>query len=90
MDDLDDLSFEEDFSETQVFESEDEPKSPQRKEVTIRNSAFEILTIEKIVENVMEMVGKVQNFLGVGVHCAMDFSMFNSYFAWKSINAKEN
>lgn len=72
MDDLDDSSFEEDFGETHVFEPEDEPKTSQQKEVK-RNNAFEILTIEKIVENVMEMVVKVQNFLGVSVYCAMDF-----------------
>lgn len=65
MDDLDDVSFEEDFSETVVF-AEDEPKIPQQKEIK-RNNAFEILTIEKIVENVLEMSGKVQSFLGVSV-----------------------
>lgn len=80
MDDLDDLSFEEDFSETPVF-AEEEPQMPQQKEVK-RNNAFEILSMEKIVENVLEMSEKVQNFLGVSVHCAMEF--FDSL-----INTKE-
>lgn len=56
-------SFEEDFSEIPVF-TEDEPKTPKQKEVK-RNHLFDILTIEKIMENVFEMVEKVQNFLGV-------------------------
>lgn len=65
MDDLEDLSFEEDFSEAPVF-AEEEPQKPQQKEVK-RNNAFEILSVEKIIENVMEMVVKVQSFLGVSV-----------------------
>lgn len=63
MDDLDDLSFEEDFSEIPVF-TEDEPKIPQQKEVK-QNNSFEILTMEKILKDVCDMVEKVQNFLGV-------------------------
>lgn len=62
----DDSSFE-DFSEIPLF-TEDEPKTPQQKEVKRNeNNSFEILTIEKIVENVSEMVVKVQNFLGVRI-----------------------
>lgn len=77
MDDLEDLSFEEDFSETPEF-AEDEPQKPQQKEVK-RNNGFEILSVEKIMENVMEMVGKVQNFLGVSVHCAIGFLFKSSW-----------
>lgn len=64
-----DSSFEEDFSETPVFtEEDDEPRMPLQKEVKRNeNHSFEILSVEKIVENVFAMVAKVQNILMVSV-----------------------
>lgn len=60
-----DLSCEEDFSESPMF-TEDEPKVPKPIKPK-QNNAFEILSMEKIVENVYDMVSKVQNFLSVSI-----------------------
>lgn len=62
----DDSSYEEDFSgEITMFSTQDIelPKKETKKE----ESAFEILSIENIVQDVFEMVYKVQSFLAVRV-----------------------
>lgn len=54
-----------DFSEIPLFTG-DEPTVPKQIK-TSENNSFEILTVEKIVENVYDMVGKVQSVLTVRV-----------------------
>lgn len=56
-------SCDEDFSEAPVF-TEDEPKVPEPIKPR-ENSAFEILSVDKIVQNVFDMIRQVQNFLSV-------------------------
>lgn len=61
---MDDEFFEEDFSETPIF-TEDEPKSRQTKKT--ENNSVEILTMENVLENILEMVEKVQQFFMVSI-----------------------
>lgn len=60
----DESSCEEDFSESLMFaEVEPTPKKIMKKDV----NAFEILSIEKLVENIFEMVATVQSCIAVSV-----------------------
>lgn len=59
-----DLSCEEDFSEIPIFAEEDEPQASKPIQ-TEENNCFEVLSVEKMVENIYDMVANVQNFISV-------------------------
>lgn len=61
----DELSYEEDFSEMIMFPSQ-EIELPKKK-TKEEESPFEILSMDKIVHDVFDMISKVKSFLEVNI-----------------------
>lgn len=68
----DDSSFEEDFSETTLFCTNEEIDLP-KKTIKKDENQYEILSIENIAQDVYDIIYKVQAFLAVS-------KMFSRYF----------